>query len=771
LKRALKKRVKAVLKNTPSSDVVPVEQLSVANAKNNRRVSTQAAMIGLAISMGATSFLVTRQSDQAQAAAPVGSQKATSTFSAAPDTEVKFAPTKLETKLVSSAAMPENPVIVEPTAISQLPGLEAKLQVAASGISVQVPTPESTSSTGIENNSSRQLQLGKDGEKRQQIPNANAIDVAAFQGNQAPITVNENTVASEEVKAQLKAQQEFALYHLQEKSNRLRASLADLRSGESKNSAKTLLSAQPTSVEEQLPQSSAKQDATPQLPSLTDDDKTKFLPTAQQTISSSEQAQPVATTSIPATPQIVVPVPSNTDTAYEVKPGDTLAAIASRYNTTVAELAKLNNISDPNQLKISQRLILPTAKVNRNVGIPIPVVVNPSGVQSNNKLRVASVPVSTASIDPNLSLAPVSPIFDNNRNAAIPNATITPNQQQNNPVTASSKPDSYGVGGDTPVPKVFAELQPAKQTAQNVARGREDERLRSLQAEIQKLQQKYRAQESGNVVAATPIPESNTAAIPIPVSSPNNLSATKPVSGNKDFAVPIPVPTPILPSYNAEPVKPEFRAARSTNEPINPEFLPNQAARPLSSFENTSRRRIATPPVSVNAAGTLDRNRGTKVSPQLPPLAAVDLHLPKPVDEAVPPPSSSSVAYIWPAKGVFTSGYGPRWGRMHRGIDVANAVGTPIYASADGVVEKAGWNKGGYGLLVDIRHSDGSLTRYAHNSKIMVRVGQQVSQGDTIAAMGSTGFSTGPHTHFEIHAEGKGAVNPIAFLPPKQNRV
>jgi lysostaphin len=683
---------------------------------------------------------------------------------------MKFVPTKLETKLVSSATVPENPVIVEPTAISQLPGLEAKLQVVASGISVPVPAPENIANTAIEKNSiNQQPQLAKDKQAIQQIPNAGVAGIkTAVRLDKAPTAVNENPVENEEVKAQLKAQQEFALYQLQEKSNRLRASLAELRSGESKNSAKTIASAPQATGEEKSPQASANQAATPQLPALVDEDKTKFFP--EQIKTPSEQAQPIATTYRPGTLPIAVPV--DTDTAYEVKPGDTLAAIANRYNTTVAELARLNNLSNPNELKISQKLIMPTAKVNRNVGIPIPVVVNPSGVQPNNNLRVANVPVSTASIDPNLSLAPVSPVFANNSNAAVPSTAITPNQQTKNPLTTTANADSRGVGGDTPVPKVFAELQPGKQTAQNAARGRDNERLRSLQAEIQKLQQKYRAQESGNAVAATTdteSAESERAAIPIPVASPSNLSVTKPASGIKNVAVPIPVPTPVLPSYTAEPVKPEFRAAR-TREPINPEFVPNQAVRPLSAYQNTSRNRVATPPVGVNASDSLGRTQGTKVSPQLPPLAAVDRYLPKPVDEALPPPSNSSVAYIWPAKGVFTSGYGPRWGRMHRGIDVANATGTPVYASADGVVEKAGWNKGGYGLLVDIRHPDGSLTRYAHNSKIMVRVGQQVSQGDTIAAMGSTGFSTGPHTHFEIHQAGKGAVNPIAFLP-QQNRM
>ena len=123
------------------------------------------------------------------------------------------------------------------------------------------------------------------------------------------------------------------------------------------------------------------------------------------------------------------------------------------------------------------------------------------------------------------------------------------------------------------------------------------------------------------------------------------------------------------------------------------------------------------------------------------------------------------IKFIWPAKGELLISYGMRWGRQHEGIDVANSTGTPIYAAASGVVEKAGWNRGGYGNLVEIRHADGSLTAYGHNSKILVQVGQQVRQGERIALMGSTGFSTEPALHFEIHQAGKGKVNPINFLP------
>ncbi len=122
--------------------------------------------------------------------------------------------------------------------------------------------------------------------------------------------------------------------------------------------------------------------------------------------------------------------------------------------------------------------------------------------------------------------------------------------------------------------------------------------------------------------------------------------------------------------------------------------------------------------------------------------------------------------FIWPTKGVFTSGFGWRWGRMHKGIDIANNVGTPIVASRDGVVKFSGWSSG-YGYLVELTHSDGSSTRYAHNSRLLVRKGQLIPQGAKISLMGSTGRSTGPHLHFEIRQHGGSAMDPMAQLPPR----
>jgi len=110
----------------------------------------------------------------------------------------------------------------------------------------------------------------------------------------------------------------------------------------------------------------------------------------------------------------------------------------------------------------------------------------------------------------------------------------------------------------------------------------------------------------------------------------------------------------------------------------------------------------------------------------------------------------------------FTSGFGPRWGRMHSGTDFAAAYGTPIYSTADGVVIHAGWGNG-YGRLVKIQHEFGIETRYAHLAKIRVKVGDRVSRGDRIGDMGSSGRSTGTHLHYEVRIGGK-AVNPMTYI-------
>jgi murein DD-endopeptidase MepM/ murein hydrolase activator NlpD len=122
----------------------------------------------------------------------------------------------------------------------------------------------------------------------------------------------------------------------------------------------------------------------------------------------------------------------------------------------------------------------------------------------------------------------------------------------------------------------------------------------------------------------------------------------------------------------------------------------------------------------------------------------------------------SSEGLIWPVNGPVTSGFGMRWGRMHTGIDIAVPTGTPVHASASGTVVYAGWMSG-YGYLVAIDHGNGLATAYAHNSSLLVAVGQHVAQGDTISLSGSTGHSTGPHVHFEVRVNGV-PVDPLLYL-------
>jgi septal ring factor EnvC (AmiA/AmiB activator) len=115
----------------------------------------------------------------------------------------------------------------------------------------------------------------------------------------------------------------------------------------------------------------------------------------------------------------------------------------------------------------------------------------------------------------------------------------------------------------------------------------------------------------------------------------------------------------------------------------------------------------------------------------------------------------------------YTSGFGPRWGRLHAGTDFAGPIGTPIYSTADGVITHAGWSSG-YGRLIKIRHDFGIETRYAHLNAMDVRVGQRVSRGERIGAMGNSGRSTGPHLHYEVRVNGN-PVNPMTYIRAGQD--
>ncbi|MGR6322060.1 peptidoglycan DD-metalloendopeptidase family protein [Micromonospora soli] len=155
----------------------------------------------------------------------------------------------------------------------------------------------------------------------------------------------------------------------------------------------------------------------------------------------------------------------------------------------------------------------------------------------------------------------------------------------------------------------------------------------------------------------------------------------------------------------------------------------------------------------------------TPVSPSPSPTTAS----PKPTRTVKPSPKKTSKpkpTWVIPMKGAtITSCYGQRWGTLHAGIDFAMPAGTPIHAAAAGTVVKAGDAGDGYGNSVFIDHHNGYLTHYAHQSRLIVSVGDKVSAGQVIGYEGATGDATGPHLHFEVH---KGAmwnqIDPAPFL-------
>lgn len=161
---------------------------------------------------------------------------------------------------------------------------------------------------------------------------------------------------------------------------------------------------------------------------------------------------------------------------------------------------------------------------------------------------------------------------------------------------------------------------------------------------------------------------------------------------------------------------------------------------------------------AIRAANNLDTDR-LQVGQE---LILPGARAPQPPSAAVTGGTGSGVLR-WPLRGPITSLYGPRWGRVHQGLDIAADEGTFIRAARAGTVEVAGWNDT-YGWYVILNHGDNMRTLYAHASALLVRQGQRVQIGDPIAKVGSTGYSTGPHLHFEVEVN-KRKMDPLLYLP------
>jgi murein DD-endopeptidase MepM/ murein hydrolase activator NlpD len=435
----------------------------------------------------------------------------------------------------------------------------------------------------------------------------------------------------------------------------------------------------------------------------------------------------------------------SSSTVHQVTPGETLYSIANQYGISQDDLEALNQLSDPTLLKVGQSISLP-----QDVKRITPAVLSVFGTQ------IASTPMTVKASEPKVALLEATPV----------------SSPATDPMSAESTESGLMLAeaeSDNPTPEVvptspttqisLAASEETEDTAQRLAaklkthpENPNNAYVEELRAEVSQLRTKYRVRRespSANVETLSANPDSDSAN----VSDESELAET------------------------ARQINPEFNPEQHTAALQSAGLKPWQE--PHARMDEALQHDEETTADETAVAVTASTEAGGKVSvaplgasnyapirppqlvsPELPTLSEPQAYLPKPSRS-----KQELAGYIWPSQGILTSGYGWRWGRMHKGIDIAADVGTPVVAAAPGVVTYASWNDGGYGNLVEITHLDGSVTVYAHNDRILVREGQEVEQGEQISEMGSTGFSTGPHLHFEVHPPGQGAIDPMAFLP------
>jgi len=213
-------------------------------------------------------------------------------------------------------------------------------------------------------------------------------------------------------------------------------------------------------------------------------------------------------------------------------------------------------------------------------------------------------------------------------------------------------------------------------------------------------------------------------------------------------------------SASTVPTMPAVPSRPSASEPAS-----TPVTNPTSPAPNATTIQATLPQTSSSEPTSFADNRSQLRNQHLQLLAAAVPTL-RTYRERAPTPAQR---FLWPtaSRGVISSPFGPRRlaitrSTFHVGMDIAVPTGTAILATKDGIVSRSGWI-GSYGYAVYLEHSDGSQTRYAHMSRVLVRSGQRVRQGERIGLVGSTGLSTGPHLHFEIRYAGR-AVNPALYL-------
>jgi murein DD-endopeptidase MepM/ murein hydrolase activator NlpD len=469
-------------------------------------------------------------------------------------------------------------------------------------------------------------------------------------------------------------------------------------------------------------------------------------------------AAPMAVTPAPVAAASDAPTAAVTPLGHAVKSGETLWQIAKSYRVEVQSLAAANNLPAAAVLKVGQVLQLPTdggiqsaaGTVNLQAmsqSVPmVPVLAaDESAVAARQDASVADLRVKRDRLKQ--TLAEVSP-----------SATVTFTEGQADAAAAAAKP----VQG-LPVTRLANVPLPA-------IGGAEPEMIVQRPVELPaKAKQIAARQEVITTATAATVPV-------LPVSAPRDFNPTpllaeihslrhrysqKKLSETNATLVAQVVPTePRGTRAQSVAVNPDFAARPANNSALSIEL--RNFVQPKLKPDAAKTKTVPTANPQVVARATLGSEAYAPVTPAVRKMVAPNLPAIGKADAYLP--GGSTAGMVWPAQGMLSSGFGWRWGRAHKGIDIAAPIGTPIVAAAAGRVSYAGWNDGGYGYVVEVDHEDGRMTRYAHNDRILVKNGQQVNQGQQISEMGSTGRSTGPHLHFEVRQADGEAVNPVAFL-------
>jgi murein DD-endopeptidase MepM/ murein hydrolase activator NlpD len=682
LRRTFPQKVK------PSPSCMNEHEETMAQAKQaipetNRRVRTSAAMIGLAISMGAYGLPISRQGDSAVAAEPLQNEPVTSpsstSFEAAalsPDSEVVESPISRSDRRTSHTVQ-EGQTFWD---VARFYQTDAKLVALANGLSVNAVLR--VGQVLIIPTDSRVAQVAD--------TSASAISPSYYGpiSGQASISESQTDLANSK---DLENKQHKALENLKQKTQSLQSGLAALSSKRYQSIAQSAQQAPqvepPIQVVSTLPIARGSEQVQTQSPLGLSDN--------QQAINQQTMAfrSPVNTQLPKSATQ------EGRASSYRIASGDTLAAIARIHNVSVRQIAEANRISNPNHIFVNQTLIIPPSQR--------------SAERLEYQGSIASVPVT-------------STVASASSTTALPTsaATFVPASSTGTAVAATS------FSGKT-------QLEPISESESRLVRYNHVENLRQ---EIDQLRQRYQTQALRPQTPALVEPK---------VLASTSASKSNYTSGLSDR---------VNSEFNSDrtaTLKTQLREMRSRVK-VDSSTQTNALPQQPTSVQSQPQIVAVAPLGSESYDSLLQSQIGKAVSPELPSLGTSESYLPG--------ASERLDGFVWPTKGVLTSGFGWRWGRMHKGIDIAGPIGTPVVAAADGVIVTAGWNSGGYGYLVEIQHPDGSLTLYAHNNRVLVQTGQQVTQGQQISEMGSTGYSTGPHLHFEVHPSGKGAVNPMAYL-------